>query len=166
MEVQITGTQEVINALGKVGRGDILRAADRGLQRAGMNIIADAQDNLRRGNINTTGALSQSGKVVKNGDGYDVGFMSGEQNYAGAVEYGRRAGRMPPPDMLGAWAYKKFHLKDNRVSRAIGWAISRHIARHGTRPHPFFGPAVQKNRSKILDFVRDEVAKAINRANV
>ena len=166
MEIQITGTQEVINALQRVGQKEILQAADRGLQAAGMDIIADAQENLRKNNTNTTGLLSQSGKVAKSkdvGGGYDVGFMSGEKNYAGAVEYGRRAGKMPPPDALDAWVYKKFHLTDGRVSRAIGWALAKHIAKHGTQPHPFFAPAVQKNQNRILQRVRDAIQIVINR---
>ena len=165
MQVSITGIPELNNALQKLGP-EVLRAADRGLQSAGMNIIADAQETLKQEHINTTGLLSSSGRVVRTkeaGGGYDVGFMSGEKNYAGAVEYGRRAGRMPPPDMLDAWAYKKFHLKDRKASRAIGWAMAIHIGRHGTRPHPFFGPAVKKNQSRILSAVRDAITQVINR---
>lgn len=165
MEVQITGIQELQNALQNVGRGEILRAAARGLKKAGMAIVADGQENLRKNGTNTTGLLSQSGKVRKSaeGDGYDVGFMQGEKNYAGAVEYGRRAGRMPPPDMLDAWAYKKMHLRDRKASRAIGWALAKYIAKNGTRPHPFFAPAVKKNQPRILNMVRDEIAKVVNR---
>ncbi|MDY6417457.1 MAG: HK97-gp10 family putative phage morphogenesis protein [Bacteroidales bacterium] len=165
MEVRITGMQELQNALQNVGRGEILLAADRGLKKGGMAIVAEAQDNLRRNGTNTTGLLSQSGKVRKSseGEGYDAGFMQGEKNYAGAVEYGRRAGRMPPPDMLDAWAYKKMHLHDRKASRTIGWAIAKHIAKNGTRPHPFFAPAVQKYQPRILNIVRDEIAKVVNR---
>lgn len=165
MEVQITGIQELQNALQNVGRGEILRAADRGLKNAGKAIVADGKENLRKNGTNTTGLLSESGKVCRSseGEGYDAGFMSGEKNYAGAVEYGRRAGRMPPPDMLDAWAYKKMHLHDRKASRAIGWAIAKHIAKNGTRPHPFFAPAVQKNQPRILAMVREEIAKVLNR---
>lgn len=161
MQIQITGIQELNASLAKMGPA-VIAAADRGLKTAGMHIIADAQDTLRRENINTTGLLSQSGKVVKDKDGYDVGFMS-DKSYASAVEYGRRAGRIPPPDVMAAYAYKKFHLNDRKLARAIGWGLAINIGKHGTRPHPFFGPAVQKNQGRVVSAIKDAVAHVINR---
>lgn len=161
MQIQITGLQELNASLAKMGPA-VIAAADRGLKMAGMQIIADAQETLRRENINTTGLLSQSGKVVKDKDGYDVGFMS-DKSYASAVEYGRRAGRIPPPDVMEAYAYKKFHLNDRKLARAIGWGLAINIGKHGTRPHPFFGPAVQKNQGRVASAIKDAVAHVINR---
>ena len=161
MQIQITGIQELNASLAKMGPA-VIAAADRGLKTAGMHIIADAQYTLRNENINTTGLLSQSGKVEKVQDGYDVGFMS-EKSYASAVEYGRRAGRIPPPDVMEAYAYKKFHLNDRKQARAIGWGLAINIGRHGTRPHPFFGPAVQKNQGRVASAIKDAVAHVINR---
>ncbi len=164
MQLTITGIPELNAALSKLGPA-VMAAADRGLKAAGMHIIADAQDTLKRENINTTGLLSQSGKVEKatDGDGYDVGFMSGEKNYASAVEYGRRPGRIPPPDVMAAYAYKKFHIQDRKAARAIGWGLAFHIGKHGTRPHPFFGPAVQKNERRVVSAIESAIAQVINR---
>ena len=122
MNVTITGVPELNKALAAVSR-EAVQAADRGLQRAGLHIVADAQENLRKNNTNTTGRLSQTGKVQRSreaGGGWDAGFMAGEKNYAGAVEYGRRPGRIPPPDEMAAWAYKKLRLRDWKKARAIG----------------------------------------------
>lgn len=166
MEIRITGIQELTNAIERVGRKEVLAAADRGLKSAGMAIVADAQYNLRSDHINNTGLLSQSGKVVKvtgADGGYDVGFMSGEKNYAGAVEFGRRAGRMPPPDMMEEWAYKKLRIRDRKAARAVGWGLAFHIAKHGTRPHPFFVPAVKKNEPRVVSVLRDSINQVINR---
>ena len=179
MQVTITGVDAVNLALQKIGP-EVFRAAQRGMKIAGMNIIADAKETLRRENINTTGVLSQSGKVqpVK-GDPeglYDVGFMS-DKAYAGAVEYGRRAGKMPPPDELAQWVKKKHSKKNNAIRaaaaftgksqaqliRAAGWAIAKHIGAHGTKPHPFFKPAVDKNTPSIPNLVAREVGAVINR---
>lgn len=172
MDVKITGTQEIINALGQVGRADIILAANRGLQKAGMDIIYDAQQNLRRNNTNDTSLLAGSGKVVRSadGEGYDVGFMSGKKNYAGAVEFGRKPGKLkyypklkqtrhqpPPGDMLEAWAYRKLGKS------GIGWALAWRIGARGTKPQPFFEPAIKKNRAGILQHVRNEILKVINR---
>lgn len=167
MEVHIEGVEKVNAALQRLGP-EVLRAADRGLKAAGMNIIADAKENLRANHTNATGRLSQSGRVQKaadGGSGYDVGFMS-DKAYAGAVEYGRRAGRMPPPDELGQWAYQKLRIRDRKLARAAGWGLAKHIAKHGTQPHPFFKPAVDKNQPRIAAAVRDAVQQVTNRTNV
>lgn len=161
MEVHIEGVEKVNARLAELGP-EVLRAADRGLRAAGKSIIADAQDNLRSNHINTTGRLSQSGRVQKAGDGYDVGFMS-EKSYAGAVEYGRRAGRIPPPDDMGEWAYKKLRIRDRIRARAVGWAIAIKIGRDGTKPRPFFKPAVDKNQPRIVAAIRDAVQQVTNR---
>ena len=171
MQVTISGVPELSNTLAALGP-EVMRACDRGLKTAGMHIIADAKDNLRNAHINTTGRLSQSGRVQKagDGDGYDVGFMN-DKSYAAAVEYGRRAGKLkyypklgqyrhqpPPVDEIGQWAYKKLGLP-----RAAGWALAWSIGAHGTKPHPFFKPAVDKNQNRILASVRDAVLQVINR---
>lgn len=161
MQVHIEGVEQVNARLAALGP-EVLRAADRGLKTAGMHIIADAQDNLRNLHINTTGRLSQSGKVQPANGGYDVGFMS-DKAYAGAVEYGRRAGRIPPPDEMGQWAYQKLRIRDRKKARAAGWALAVSIGKHGTRPHPFFKPAVDKNLTRITAAVRDAVQQVTNR---
>ena len=166
MEIHIEGVEKVNARLAALGP-EVLRAADRGLRAAGKEIIADAKENLRSNHINATGRLSNSGFVqpVADGSGYDVGFMS-DKAYAGAVEYGRRAGRMPPPDEMGQWAYQKLRIRDRKLARAAGWGLAKHIAEHGTQPHPFFKPAVDKNQPRIAAAVRDAVQQVTNRTNV
>lgn len=166
MEVHIEGVEKVNARLAALGP-EVLRAADRGLRAAGMDIIADAKENLRSNHTNATRRLSNSGRVqpVADKSGYDVGFMS-DKAYAGAVEYGRRAGRMPPPDEMGQWAYQKLRIRDRKLARAAGWGLAKHIAKHGTQPHPFFKPAVDKNQPRIAAAVRDAVQQVTNRTNV
>ena len=50
-----------------------------------------------------------------------------------------------------------------KQARAIGWGLAINIGRHGTRPHPFFGPAVQKNQGRVASAIKDAVAHVINR---
>ena len=138
--------------------------ASRGLGKACLYIIVDAITNLRRNGSWVTGLLAQSGKAQRvDEDNIDVGFFDSKNQksgYAYFVEYGRKAGRMPPPDELAQWAYKKFQLHDRKLARAAGWAMAVKIAKAGTRPHPFFVPAVEKNKSRIVRAIQD----AINRA--
>lgn len=161
-EIRVEGLDEVLRGFDKAGK-DVRAAAMNGLQEAALDIIADAKMNLRRNRSVVTGLLRASGKVQRvNGETLDAGFfdtLNRQSGYAVFVEYGRRAGKMPPPDEMAQWAYKKYQLHDRDVARSLGWAIARSIAKKGTKPHPFFEPAVQKNKRKIID----TLAKAIDK---
>ena len=159
----VEGLDKVLKALDKADK-DIRRAAMKGLQKAGLQVIADANDNLRTNGSVVTGLLRQSGKVEKvNETDLDVGFFdrqNRQSGYAYFVEYGRRAGRMPPPDELAQWAYKKFQLHDRKAAVRIGWALAIKIAQEGTEPHPFFEPALEKNKGQIASAIRGEIDDA------
>lgn len=168
--LHVEGIDQVCRAIRKAGR-EAARTAMKELQLGAMDIIADAKDNLRRGHNNTTGLLRAAGKVQKSGPcTMDVGFFdttNRSRGYAEYLEFGRRAGRMPPPDEIEAWLKKKSSNKNKSLSalhaasvftrksveqltRQAAWAIARSIAKSGTKPHPFLGPAVKANMRKIL----------------
>lgn len=130
----------------------------RAMQAGGMEIIAKAQDNLRSNNSIVTGLLRLSGKVQKVSEtDLDAGFFDTRNEgsgYAEYVEYGRRAGRMPPPDVLTQWAKKKYRL-DDAEARKMGWSMAVRIAREGTRPHAFLGPAIKSEADKVLRRMRE-----------
>ena len=159
--IELEGLDKLLKALAKCDR-TVVDAALAGLEAGGAEIIADAQVNLRENGSVVTGLLRQSGRVERKKDDITAGFFdtTNRTGYAEYVEYGRRAGKMPPADSIAAWVYKKFHLKDWKAANAMGWAIARRIAQQGTQPHPFFGPAVKKNQNKIIKAVRDAVRKA------
>ena len=160
--ISIEGLDRVLKALDKAEEA-VVKAASAGLQQVGSSIIADAQMNLRDNGSVVTGLLRQSGKVQKVDDlTIDAGFFDSQNRqsgYAYFVEYGRRAGRTPPPDELAQWAYKKFQLHDRQAARAMGWALAVKIAKAGTQPHPFFAPAVDKNKSGLVRVVQDAINK-------
>lgn len=140
-----------------------LKEARKGLQKAGLQIIADAKANLRSGNNVVTGQLRASGRVQKvegDEDALDVGFFSQQTTggYAFFVEYGRRAGKMPPPDMLVQWCRKKLRM-GAEMAKAVGWQIARKIARKGTKPHPYFNPAIEKNKKAVSEAIAEGVKK-------
>lgn len=178
--MHLEGETALFNNLDTTMRQIVARDAKRGLKKAGRDIIQDAQLNLRRNGSNTTGLLSNTGKVQDVAgmvDTIDVGFMSGQDNYAGAVEYGRRAGKMPPVEFIYAWLKKKHSRRNDALTaaaafsgrdresllRSTAWAIARDIGKHGTKPHPFFAPAVKANEHKILRTLEDAIKGAINR---
>lgn len=159
--ISLEGLDQVLKALDRADK-DVCKAAMDGLTKGGMNIIADAKTNLRENGSVVTGLLRQSGKVQKVDDTtLDVGFFDTTNQHSGYalfVEYGRRAGKFPPLDELIQWARKKFGL-DEKVAKSVGFLTARKIAREGSKPHPFFQPAVKKNHRAILKAVQDAVRK-------
>lgn len=160
-DLQIEGLEILAKGLDRFGE-DATRAALEGMERGALSMIADAKRNLRENTSVVTGMLRASGKVQRvEGQrlSLDAGFFStrnSDRGYAWYVEFGRKSGKFPPIDELAQWAYKKFHLhgKDGRKeSRSIGFLVARAIAKHGTRPHPFFVPAVERNWTKMQAYV-------------
>lgn len=141
-----------------------LRAGMKGLESAALNIIADAKENLRGNESVVTGQLRASGRVQRAQDdsqALDAGFFGqGSSGYAVFVEYGRRAGKFPPLDYIVQWVRKKLRLPD-REARSVGFLIARKIAKKGTKPHPFLGPAVEKNREKVNEAITMAIKDAI-----
>lgn len=159
--IELEGLSDVLRRFDSVSE-EVREAAMTGMEKGGMRIIADAQDNLRKNGSVVTGLLRASGRVQKIDDlTIDVGFFDTTNKYSGYayyVEHGRKAGRMPPPAEFIQYARKKLRLTAAEAVSA-GWAMAMKVAREGTQPHPFFRPAVEKNQGKILDYMMDELKK-------
>lgn len=165
--IAMEGVEQVQKALAAANQ-TVVDAALKGLEAAALNIIADAKENLRKNGSVVSGLLRQSGHVERKKDDITAGFFdttNRNSGYALHLEFGRRSGKMPPPDEIAAWVHKKFHLKDWKEANSIGWAIAKRIAREGTQPHPFFVPAVNKNtRGSGLGSVVNSVSEAVRKA--
>ena len=163
--ISVEGLENVLRGLEKADR-TVRKAAFRGLQAGGLDIINEAKGNLRENMSVVTNLLRSSGKVQKTGEeSLDVGFFDTQNKghgYAAYVEYGRRAGKWPPIDEMAQWVRKKFRIPDEREARSIGFLVARKIGTQGSTPHPFFWPAVEKCKTKILDRIRDAVRNATN----
>ena len=151
--IYVEGLDELLRKMDRLP-AEVQRECFRAMQSASLDIIADAKGNLRVNGSVVTGNLRASGKVQKVDDkALDVGFLSSDardKGYASYVEHGRKPGKMPPPDILEAWAYKKFRLS-HKEARSAAWALARSIAKKGTKPHPFFEPAVESGWRKMID---------------
>ena len=189
VDVRIEGERELFVAMERRFDG-CGTAARRGLRKAALQIVNDAKANLRSNGSVVTGMLRASGKVQAvegDADAVDAGFFGkdSKSGYAAAVEYGRRKGKMPPVEMLMEWLRKRTsrskalksavaHMEGRRrtrkeaytkdtLLRSAAWALAKHIAKKGTTPHPFFGPAVEKNRNAVRECIAEEVAKETKR---
>ncbi len=151
--IYVEGLDELLCKMDRLP-AEVQRECFKAMQTASLDIIADAKGNLRVNGSVVTGNLRASGKVQKVDDKtLDVGFFSSDakdKGYASYVEYGRKPGKMPPPGILEAWAYKKFRLSHNEA-RSAAWALARSIAKKGTKARPFFEPAVESGWRKMID---------------
>lgn len=149
---------------------DTDEAAMKGLQAVGLEMVAEAKMNLKRNRTTNTGALSASGKVQKadDGEGVDAGFFSeqSQHGYAAAVEYGRGPTQQPSEDgislrqSLRAWVRRKLNLQGKELENAT-FLIARKIHREGTKPQPFFTPAVEKVKEKTDEIMSKYINEAI-----
>ena len=175
--IWVDGERELFLNMQRTLDGSI-KAGNRGLESAAMNIIADAKENLRGNESVVTGQLRASGRVQRAQDdeqALEAGFFSqGSSGYAFFVEYGRRSGKMPPVDDIEQWLKKKNRRNKAVTSaaafmgktrssflRSIAWAIAKRIAKKGTKPHPFLGPAVEKNQKQISEAIKVAIQDAI-----
>ena len=150
--IYVEGLDELLRKMDRLP-AEVQRECFNAMQTASLDIIADAKSNLRVNGSVVTGNLRASGKVQKVDDKtLDVGFFSldSDKGYASYVEYGRKPGKMPPPNILEAWAYKKFRLS-HKEARSMAWALARSIAKKGTKARPFFEPAVESGWRKMID---------------
>ena len=151
--IYVEGLDELLRKMDRLP-AEVQRECFKAMQTASLDIIADAKSNLRVNGSVVTGNLRASGKVQKVDDKtLDVGFFSSDvkdKGYASYVEYGRKPGKMPPPDILEAWAYKKFRLS-HKEARSADWALARSIAKKGTKARPYFEPAVESGWRKMID---------------
>ena len=150
--IYVEGLDELLRKMDSLP-AEVQRKCFKAMQSASLDIIADAKGNLRANGSVVTGNLRASGKVQKVDDKtLDVGFFSSDvenKGYARYVEYGRKPGKMPPPDILEAWAYKKFRLS-HKEARSMAWALARSIAKKGTKARPYFEPAVESGWRKMI----------------
>lgn len=151
--IYVEGLDELLRKMDNLP-AEVQRKCFKAMQTASLDIIADAKTNLRVNGSVVTGNLRASGKVQKVDDKtLDVGFFSSDardKGYASYVEHGRKPGKMPPPDILEAWAYKKFRLS-HKDARSMAWAMARSIAKKGTKARPYFEPAVESGWRKMID---------------
>lgn len=171
VRMEVRGVPEMNRRFEKKAK-QINHEANRGLYNVALLILADAKMLLKEIK-NTTGGLRNSGIIDRQKDEtVDVVFKS---NYASSVEFGRRAGRMPPVDIIKEWVRKKgladtYTASGNRKKRGadfeasikgIAFLIARKIARVGTKPRPFLFPALRKNEDKVIAELKKAIKKAL-----
>lgn len=166
MDIEIEGLRELRADLSQAVK-DAEKGAQKGLESAGLEIVAEAKKNLNQNKTNNTGTLRSSGKVQKDKEGVDAGFFSegSGEGYATYVEYGRgpttKAGQIPLRTTLKAWVHRKLGVPYGKELDTATFLIARKIHRKGTKPQPFFVPAVKKFEDKIAEIVNKYIGEAL-----
>lgn len=166
--VWVEGERELFLNMQRTMDGTMQKAM-QGLEKAALNIIADAKENLKGNHSVVTGQLRASGRVQRvEGDeqALDAGFFSQDTTggYAAYVEYGTRASSKRKLGwmirLIKQWLRKKGKPEGKELNDAA-YFISRKIIRKGTKPHPFFAPAVEKNKKQVNEAIEMAIKQEI-----
>lgn len=134
LRVTVTGDKALAR---KMGTSLYAAPVSRFFRASGQTIKGRAQDNAPRFDGNLVNSIQ-----VETDSGTPMRFVRVGTNaeYAAAVESGSRP-HFPPIAAITPWA------KAHDMS-PFGLALS--IARKGTAPHPFLGPALDDSRTDII----------------
>jgi hypothetical protein len=137
----------------------VLKNAKFGLTNAALEIVTAAQKKIKENGSIATAVLRGSGSIRPQKDEtVDAGF---EANYAYFVEYGRKAGKMPPVSMIMQWLYKKHIASDQKKIKSMAFAISKSIAKNGTKAKPFFVPAYEERKNEVKTIIETSVTQIV-----
>ena len=125
-------------------------------------------------------------RVEEDASSLDVGFFAkgSQEGYAYFVEYGRRAtkttvkGNPTLFQSIKVWlrkknrgqrgmtddfkaSSKKARMTQEQYLNMLAAKITRSIHKKGTKPHPFFAPAVEKNKASIEDAISNSVKEVL-----
>ena len=141
----------------------VLFKAAQGLKESAARIVAEAKIKLRDNGSIATGMLRNSGSVRPQVDGtVDAGFYA---DYAQWVEYGRKAGGMPPVKLIKEWVRKKHITSNEKEIDSMAFAIAKNIAANGTKAKPFLTPSYEENKSRIDGIMQKAINEVTNNFN-
>ncbi|AQQ75528.1 hypothetical protein JDFR1000234_53 [uncultured archaeal virus] len=86
-----------------------------------------------------SGRLLRSWEIVRKELKRVIGFMA---PYVKTIEYGGEARTVPHPDLV-YWLVHKFGMSFEEANK-VGWKLQKWIEKHGTEPHPFIRPALER----------------------
>lgn len=154
--IRITSNLPEVRAAFKRAPALVLRELDRQLARGAKEIARDARAEAPK----ATSELTNSIRAVRAGLGDHLVIAA--SGHAGPVEAGRRPGPMPPLQSIIDWMkVRRIGPSDPDARRRAAFPIARAIGRRGTRPQPFMRPALEKNRSRLDELMREGAARAM-----
>lgn len=131
--------------------------------------IADAyRKTLADKGIDATGSLGQSAKTAVTINGNRLIVSLNLDDYWKYVEYGRRAGKMPPIDAIEGWVKIK-PVVPNAVngkipsSRQLAFLIARKIGREGIpAKRPLEATLYSDVTEQVIQDIKNEIIRQLN----
>lgn len=151
IEMKIVGLPEAQGKIDKV-RGLLPTFVKAALFVWADDLISRARQNIDRQALVQSGRLrnSFSRRITVGGPAALTVRVSNDAPHALAFERGRRpGGRLPPVRPLARWV-RRAGMAEGADAVSVAWAIARKIQRVGTRPRPFFAPAVDDPRTTAV----------------
>lgn len=152
-EAKLKLTLHGVNLLGKNAK----EAAKKELGASAIQMLGESSKKLRDNGSVATSFLVNSGKVKEYDKGYTVAYTA---SYAWIVEFGRKAGTMPPIQAIVPWVKKKLRINDEKEQKSVAFAIAKSISLHGTKAKPFFYPAYEH----VIKGISGRIINAVNKA--
>jgi hypothetical protein len=81
------------------------------------------------------------------------------KSYGFYVEFGRKGGRPPPPEVIELWVRRKLGLSEDEAEDAA-FLIAQAIGRKGVAPAPFLIPAARTQTPAIVKAIDTQIAAA------
>ena len=162
-----------MNKLFRGKQKEINAEAEKGLNKVAMQVAADAKANLKANKSIASGQTINSVFVRPQKD--MTTDVAAEAAHSYWVEFGRKAGGMPPIKPILEWI-KKRGLSDTttaaggrrkrgadfyKAATSLAWAIAVSIAKKGTKARPFLFPAFRKNEADMMRVIGDAIKKVI-----
>lgn len=80
-----------------------------------------------------------------------VGSTLKDEVYPAVMEFGRKPGRMPPPDALERWVHLKLRVPAEEA-RGVAFLVARKIGAHGIKGKFFMKHGWEKARPRVLHY--------------
>lgn len=141
--VNLSGIDNLLDGLEKLGSGEVKRAVDEGTCKAARQMQSDAKLNVPV----DSGELRNSIVVTKIPNGYDVGT---NKEYSEYVEFG--TGQRGDPSV--EHVTEKEHKKD-------GKGTGEYYPYMGMKPQPYIYPAFDKITKKVDGYIEESLNSAI-----
>lgn len=146
--MRIDGLDRVMSDFEKAGV-NYRPLVQQAMGKATLHLKNTIQENITNKGIAFQGNLRRSVQVRE--ATADKGVIGVGEKYGGAVEFGRRPGKMPPVAAIERWAAIKLGAP------GAGFVIARKIGMKGTKPQPFVEPAFRSEAEKVVNYFKDAV---------
>lgn len=124
--------------------------------------------NMRLGNKDASGELSQSAKAELRVDGGHFEVVMHLAEYWKFVESGRKPGKFPPPDKIRQWIEIKpvipRPMKNGKLPTLpqLAYLIGRKIATKGIKPTPVLELTVQELNERFMTELNEAIRQDVH----